>query len=134
MSKSLAELFNSDYAVIALYGGLLGAIAGEILPTPTDPIDFYLERKWRVQLEQGKITPRQYWHRIEAKYYLLDSAWWVLVLVTAIAIKGDIRKKAMVIGALVGIGAAISVISKNIKADNAYFGQNQFVPKIGPMK
>ena len=110
-----------------MYGGLIGAIAGEILPTPSDPIDFYLERKWRIELEEGKITPKKYWNMIAAKYYLLDATWWTIVFGTAILVKGDIKRKAMVVGGLIGAGAAVSILSKNIRRDEEYFSEHKIV-------
>lgn len=119
--ESIKGLVNSDFAVAGLYVGLIGAILGEILPTPSDPIDFYLERKWRVQLEQGEITPEQYWKRIAAKYYLLDATWWTIVFGTALLVKGDFKRKAMIVGAVIGAGAAVGVLGQNIKKDIEYF-------------
>lgn len=127
--KSIKKLFESDHAVGALYVGLAGAIAGELLPTPSDPIDFWLERKWRVQLENGEITPKKYWNLIALKYYGLDTIWWSAVLLTAILVKGDVRRKAMVVGGVVGAGIAIGVIGKNIQKDTEYFSKYKLVKK-----
>jgi len=119
--ESFGKLIKSEHAVAGLYIGLIGAILGEILPTPSDPIDFYLERKWRIQLEKREITPEQYWKRIAAKYYLLDATWWAIVFGAAILTKGDFKRKATVVGAILGAGAAIGVLGSNIKKDIEYF-------------
>lgn len=121
--KTIKGLVGSDFAVAGLYVGLIGAVIGEILPTPSDPIDFYLERKWRIQLEQKEITPKQYWRRIAAKYYLLDATWWAIVLGTAMLVKGDFKRKAMIVGGVIKAGAAIGVLGKNIRKDIEYFAE-----------
>lgn len=123
----MENILKNKHAIAILYGGLIGAIAGEILPTPSDPIDFYLERKWRIELEEGKITPKKYWNMIAAKYYLLDATWWTIVFGTAILVKGDIKRKAMVVGGLIGAGAAVSILSKNIRRDEEYFSEHKIV-------
>jgi hypothetical protein len=127
--KQISSAFKSEQAVGTLYASLLGAIGGEILPTPSDGIDFWLERKWRIQLEKGEITPKQYWRRIEIKYYGLDALWWTIVFGTAILVKGDARRKMIVVGGVVGAGAAIGVISKNIQKDIKYFENYKLIPK-----
>ena len=132
VKKHLSSL-SGDSAIAALYVGLGGAILGELLPTPSDPLDFYWERKWRVELETGAITPEVYWRRMTAKYYLLDSVWWSIVLGTAILIKGDVRKKMMAVGALVGAGAVVGIIHQNIVKDTEYFKGMKF-SKIEPKK
>jgi len=132
MVNDIKGLFQSKHAVGGLYIGLIGMIGGELLPSPTDPIDFWLERKWRIQLEKEEITPKVYWDRMTAKYYLLDSSYLALVFLTAVLIKGDFKKKAMVVGGILGAGAMIGMISSNIKKDITYFEKFKLVPKDKP--
>jgi hypothetical protein len=127
--SQVTNLFKGDNAVGGLYVGLIGAWIGEIAPSPTDALDFYWERKWRMQLEAGEIDSKTYWRRISAKYYLLDSTYWLLILGIAIAIKGDIRKKATVVGGILGAGMAIGMIGKNIQKDTKYFEKYKLIEK-----
>jgi hypothetical protein len=62
MVNDIKGLFQSKHAVGGLYIGLIGMIGGELLPSPTDPIDFWLERKWRIQLEKEEITLILHYH------------------------------------------------------------------------
>jgi hypothetical protein len=127
--EKIKNVFKSDSAVGGLYVGLVGAWIGEIAPSPTDILDFYWERTWRIQLEKGEIDAKTYWRRITAKYYFLDSSYWLLLLGVAVAVGGDIKRKATVIGGIVGAGMAIGVIGKNIQKDTKYFENYKLVTK-----
>lgn len=127
--QSIKGLFKSEHAIAALYVALLGGALANIIPDPTDALGFYLDRKYRIELEEGKITPSQYWERKLGIFYLLDSLWWLIILAVAILVKGDIKKKATVVGALIGGGLVIGIIFSNIKKDQEFFDKYEFVKK-----
>lgn len=129
MINEVKNLFKSNEAIGGLYVGLIGTVIGEIAPTPSDALDFFWERKWRVQLENGEIDAKTYWRRMTMKYYFLDASYWTLILMTAILVKGDIKKKATIVGGVVGAGMAIGVIGKNIQKDTKYFENYKLVTK-----
>lgn len=98
-----------------LYAGLLGLLISDIVPTPADAVYFRSMEKNKQLLGENKITPRQYWTRDALLYYGLNPLWWSLVLGTVVLTKGDLSTKIKIGIGLVGAGAVIGVISKNIK-------------------
>lgn len=128
-AQSIGNLFKSEHAVAGLYIAILAAAAGEIIPDPSDAVYFSLDRKWRVQLEKGEITPEQYWKYKTAAYFLIDFLWWMLIFVVAVSIKGDIRDKAIVVGGIVGGGALIGIVAENIRKDKEFFETYKFVAR-----
>lgn len=100
-----------------LYAGLLGLLVSDIVPTPADAVYFRSMEKNKRLLEAKKITPRQYWTRDALLYYGLNPLWWSLVLGAVVLSKGDLSSKVKIGIGLVGAGAVIGVLSKNIKED-----------------
>ena len=100
-----------------LYAGLIGLLVSDIVPTPADAIYFRLMEKNKQLLEQKKISPKQYWTRDAAMYYGLNPLWWLLVLGIVVKTKGGLDNKLKWGIGLVGAGAVIGVISKNIKEE-----------------
>jgi hypothetical protein len=100
-----------------LYAGLIGLVVSDIIPTPADAIYFRMMEKNKQKLEDGKITPREYWTRDAMLYYGLNPLWWTLVLVAVVNMKGGLDDKIKVGIGLVGAGAVIGVLSKNIREE-----------------
>jgi hypothetical protein len=100
-----------------LYAGLLGLVLSDVIPTPADAVYFRLMEKNKALLEDGKITPRQYWTRDATLYYGLNPLWWLLVLGIVYKTKGSLADKARWGIAVVGAGAVLGAISKNIKEE-----------------
>jgi len=69
------------------------------------------------KLEEGSITPRQYWTRDAALYYGLNPIWWLLVLGVVVSTKGGLDDKLKLGIGIVGAGAVFGVISKNIREE-----------------
>lgn len=100
-----------------LYAGLIGLLLSDIIPTPADALYFRLMEKNKQQLEKKEITPKQYWTRDAALYYGLNPLWWLLVLGIVVKTKGGLDNKLKWGIGLVGAGAVLGVISKNIKEE-----------------
>lgn len=100
-----------------LYAGLLGLLISDIVPTPADAVYFRSMEKNKQKLEKNEITPKQYWTRDALLYYGLNPLWWTLVLGTVVLTKGDLSSKVKIGIGLIGAGAVIGVISKNIKEE-----------------
>lgn len=100
-----------------LYAGLIGLVLSDIIPTPADAVYFRMMEKNKQKLEQGTITPRDYWTRDALLYYGLNPIWWTLVLVAVVNTKGGIDNKLKLGIGLIGAGAVIGVISKNIREE-----------------
>lgn len=100
-----------------LYAGLLGLLVSDIIPTPADAIYFRLQEKNKQKLDSGIITPKQYWTRDAVMYYGLNPLWWSLVLAAVVSVKGGLDSKIKLGIALVGAGAVVGVLAKNIKEE-----------------
>jgi hypothetical protein len=100
-----------------LYAGILGLVVSDIIPTPADAIYFRLQQKNKEKLNKGVITPKQYWTREAAIYYGLNPVWWSLVLLAVVNTKGGLDNKIRLGLALVGAGAVVGVLAKNIQEE-----------------
>lgn len=106
---------NAGEAV--LYATLIGLVLSDVIPTPADAAYFRLMEKNKQKLNDKIITPKQYWTRDAVLYYGLNPIWWSLVLGAVVLTKGDLSDKLKLGIALIGSGAVIGVISKNIKEE-----------------
>lgn len=116
-TKEMSELIKSNHSLGALYLGLSVAVIADMLPHPMDAVYFNYQRKNRDKFIRKEITPRQYWIRSVASYYLSDAIWWAFLLGVAIVVKGGAKEKLVVVGSIIGAGAVIAIINKNIKKD-----------------
>jgi len=120
MINTISEAIKKKGAGEAvLYAGLLGLLISDIVPTPADAVYFRSMAKNKQLLEDGKITPKQYWTRDAMLYYGLNPLWWSLVLGAVVFTKGDLSSKVKLGIGLVGAGAVIGVISKNIREEQS---------------
>lgn len=100
-----------------LYAGLIGLVLSDIIPTPADAVYFRMMEKNKQKLEAKEITPRQYWTRDAMLYYGLNPLWWLIVLGIVVKTKGDLSDKIKWGVGLVGAGAVLGVINKNIREE-----------------
>jgi hypothetical protein len=117
MLQTVKEGLKSNQGNAVLYAGLLGLFLSDIIPTPADAIVFSVERKIRDKWKAGEITPQEYWKKKALAYYLLNPIWWAIVAGITVSMKGDATKKLKIASALIGSGAVIAVIYRNIKKD-----------------
>lgn len=117
MVGSINTAIKSGHGNAVLYAGALGLLLSDIIPTPADAVYFRLQEKNKTKLEQGLITPRQYWTRDALYYYGLNPLWWSVVLTAMILTKGSVGQKAKIGLAIIGGGAVIGVLAKNIKEE-----------------
>lgn len=115
--NELSAVSKSKYATGALYAGMLGLLLSDIIPTVGDAFYFSHERKLRNEFYDKKITPEQYWRREAFAYYGYNTAFWLLFGLIVVNIKGDAAKKLKVGAWIIGAGAAVTVLYKNIKKD-----------------
>jgi hypothetical protein len=117
MVGSIDSAIKSGHGNAILYAGALGLLLSDIIPTPADAVYFRLQEKNKTKLEQGIITPRQYWTRDAFAYYGLNPLFWSLVLFAMVVTKGSVGDKAKVGLAIIGGGAVLGVLGKNIKEE-----------------
>lgn len=117
MISTIKDAVGKGAGEAVLYGGLIGLVLSDIIPTPADAVYFRVMEKNKLKLEEGSITPRQYWTRDAALYYGLNPIWWLLVLGVVVNTKGGLDDKLKLGIAIVGAGAVFGVISKNIREE-----------------
>lgn len=125
MVRSIKQAVNQGQGNAILYAGTIGLLLSDLIPTPADAIYFRLQEKNKTLLEQNKITPRQFWTRDALMYYGINPIWWSLVLGAVVFTKGDVSQKAKVGIALVGAGAVIGVLAKNIREEEKKLGNQK---------
>lgn len=115
--NQLSGVSKSKYAVGGLYLLLIGLAASDIIPTPADAAFFYQSKKLRDQYFNGEITPTEYWEKSAFAYYFYNFVFWILIGIIIVSIKGDFNTKAKWLIGLIGAGAVVAVLYKNIKKD-----------------
>lgn len=117
MFQTVKSGLKSNEGKAVLYAGLIGLFLSDIIPTPADAVYFAQERRLRDKWKRGEITPQSYWKQTAAYYYFLNPIWWAIVAGVTVSIKGDVTKKLKIAGALIGSGAVLAIIYKNIQKD-----------------
>lgn len=99
----------------------IGLIASDLIPTPADAVYFNYMRNNKQKLEEGEITPKQYWTRDAVSYYGLNPLFWAGVLgVSFLAGKSYEQRRNILIGLIAG-GVVIGVIHRNIRKDEVMY-------------
>lgn len=117
MIKAIKSAISSGHGTALLYTASLSFIFADLVPTPADAWYFNFQQKNKAKLQEGIITPRQYWVRDAESYYFGNIVWWSLVLGAMVLTKGDYSKKAKIGLGIVAGGMVLGVLSKNIKKD-----------------
>lgn len=117
MVGTIDKAIKSGHGTAVLYAVGIGLIASDMIPTIADSLYFRLQEKNKTKLENGEITPRQYWTRDALAYYGLNPIYWALVLGAVVLTKGGVGQKAKVGLAIIGGGAVLGVLAKNIREE-----------------
>lgn len=117
--SEIGKVGASGAGIGGVYIAALSFIIADTLPTPADAFYFSAQRKLRIKLENGQITPKQYWERDALYYYLFNIVWWSIVFLITVGIKGDAKQKMIVFISLLSAGAIFGVIANNIRKDEA---------------
>lgn len=99
----------------------VGLVISDILPTPADAIYFHYERKNKQKLEEGNITPKQYWTRDALMYYGLNPLWWGSVLGISLLAGKTFEQRRNILISLIAGGVVIGVLHRNIKKDEEMY-------------
>ncbi len=89
---------------------LLGAFIGTLVPSPIDPIYFYLENYVVPHLTGFAKIGLQIFD-----WYFLDALWYLVLMIIAFMLhikKVSTAKKITVIGGIAGLGIVIGIISR----------------------
>jgi hypothetical protein len=108
---------NGDGNTI-IYTALIAAILANCTPTLADCIFFSLQDKWIKEKEDGTLSPEAFWWRDFYSYYLVTASYYGVILLTMIALgKTSYSTKSKILLGLVGGGATVAIIFKNIQND-----------------
>ena len=101
-----------------IYTALMAAILSNAVPTIADGWYFSLQQKWKQELEEGKITPEQYWTRDIGNYYTITAGYYGIVLLTMLALnKNSFTTNYKILLGILGGGFVIGVGFKNVQKD-----------------
>jgi len=121
--SEVKDTTTGPHAIGGIYLIIIGLALSDILPTISDAAFFNRQKTLRDEWKKGNITPSQYWRSEAVAYYLYNFIYWIIIGVIVVVFGKTAKTKAYILGALVGGGAVIAVIAKNIKQDNADLAQ-----------
>lgn len=116
-NKLVKEAVSSGHGNAIMIAAFTGLILSDIIPTPGDALYFWDQQRLKRKLNKGEITPKQFWAKNAAGYYLYNSAWWTLIFGLVMVMKGNYNQKAKIAIGLAGAGAVVAAIATNIKKD-----------------
>ena len=118
MDLGINKVIKDGNGNTLIYTALIAAMLANAIPTVADGIYFSLQQKWKQQLNEGKITPEQYWSRVVGHYYTITAGYYAIVLATMLALnKNSFSKNSKILLGLVGGGVVVGVAMKNIQKD-----------------
>jgi hypothetical protein len=115
--NSIGKAWKGGQGSALIYTALLAAVVSNFTPTPADAIYFRNLQKNKKLLDEGKITPKQYWTRSAVGYYNFTAAWYGMLLLAVSGYTGTPTQKLRFGLVLLSAGAVVAVVAKNIKLD-----------------
>jgi hypothetical protein len=118
MNLGINKVVKEGNGNALIYTALLAAMAANAIPTVADGFYFSLQQKWKQELQEGKITPEQYWKRDILHYYTITAGYYGIVLLTMLALnKNSFSTNSKILLGLLGGGLVVAVGMKNIQKD-----------------
>jgi len=118
MELGINKVIKEGNGNTIIYTALIAAMLANAIPTVADGLYFSLQQKWKQQLNEGKITPEQYWSRDVFHYYTITAGYYGIVLATMLAFnKNSFTQNSRLLLGLVGGGIVVGVAMKNIQKD-----------------
>ena len=115
--QQIAGVTHSENASGGLYILLIGMSLGNLLPSISDGIFFRVERNLRQKYKNGFYTPKQFYVRNTAAYYLIPFTYWAALAILIVQIKGDYHKKLKISVAAISAGIVAGIILKMVQDD-----------------
>jgi hypothetical protein len=120
MDLGIGKVIKEGNGNTIIYTALIAAMLANCIPTVADGWYFSLQQKWKQQLNEGEITPEQFWRRDVINYYTITAGYYGVVLLTMLALnKNSFSSNSKLLLALIGGGVVVGVASKNIEKDKA---------------
>jgi hypothetical protein len=117
MNFGIQNTVNSGHGTALIYTAILAAALGDILPTPGDALYFYIQENLKQKQAKGLLTPAEYWKYESISYYTSNFIWWMALLGIVYASKGSFNHKLKIGAVVIGAGAVVGVIAKNIQRE-----------------
>jgi len=120
MDLGIGKVIKEGNGNTIIYTALIAAILANCIPTVADGWYFSLQQKWKQQLNEGEITPEQFWRRDVLNYYTITAGYYSIVLLTMLALnKNSFSSNSKLLLGLIGGGVVVGVAAKNIEKDKA---------------
>jgi len=120
MDLGIGKVIKEGNGNTIIYTALIAAILANCIPTVADGWYFSLQQKWKQQLNEGEITPEQFWRRDVLNYYTITAGYYGIVLLTMLALnKNSFSSNSKLLLGLIGGGVVVGVAAKNIEKDKA---------------
>lgn len=118
MNLGINKVVSEGNGNALIYTALIAAMAANAIPTVADGFYFSLQQKWKQELQDGKITPEQYWKRDILHYYTITAGYYGVVLLTMLALnKNSFSTNSKILLGLLGGGLVVAVGMKNVQKD-----------------
>ncbi len=118
MDLGINKVIKDGNGNTIIYTALIAAMLANAVPTVADGWYFSLQQKWKQELQEGKITPEQYWKRNIINYYTITAGWYGVVLLTMLALnKNSFSNNSKIALGLLGGGLVVAVGMKNVQKD-----------------
>jgi hypothetical protein len=120
MDLGIGKVIKEGNGNTIIYTALIAAMLANCIPTVADGWYFSLQQKWKQQLNEGEITPEQFWRRDVLNYYTITAGYYGIVLLTMLALnKNSFSSNSKLLLGLIGGGVVVGVAAKNIEKDKA---------------
>lgn len=118
MNLGIDKVIKDGNGNTLIYTALIAAMLANAIPTVADGLYFSLQQKWKKQLQDGEITPEQFWTRNIGHYYTITAGYYGVVLLTMLALnKNSFSSNSKILLTLLGGGLVVAVGMKNIEKD-----------------
>lgn len=118
MELGIKKVISEGNGNALIYTALGAAMLANAIPTVADGLYFSLQQKWKQELEEGKITPEQFWARDVGHYYTITAGYYGIILLTMLALnKNEFSTNSKILLALLGGGLVVGVAMKNVQKD-----------------
>ena len=118
MDLGISKVINEGNGNAIIYTALIASVLANCTPTVADGLYFWLQQKWKADLEDGKITPEQYWTYDILNYYTITAGYYVLIFLVMLSLsKNSYSNNSKILLALIAGGVIIGVGFKNVQKD-----------------
>ena len=117
--SGFGEVIKSGNGNTLILTALIAAAVANALPTPADGLYFSMQQKIKEQLNNGEISPKEYWTKDILHYYTYTAGWYILLILLILAIGGKYQTNSKILIVLISGGFIFGVWKKNIEKDEA---------------